>query len=149
VLPANEGRGYVLRRIIRRACRHGHKLGLKEPFFYRMVEPLVAQMGAAYPELKAGAEQVARVIQQEELRFAQTLEQGLGLLEQAIATLPGKVIPGETAFQLYDTYGFPVDLTADIARERGLLVDMDGFERAMAEQRATARAASQFKCRTR
>lgn len=145
VLPANEGRGYVLRRIIRRACRHGHKLGLKEPFFYRMVEPLVAQMGAAYPELQAGADQAARVIQQEELRFAQTLEQGLGLLEQAIAELPGKVIPGETAFQLYDTYGFPVDLTADIARERGLLVDMDGFERAMAEQRATARAASQFK----
>jgi alanyl-tRNA synthetase len=144
VLPSNDGRGYVLRRIIRRAIRHGHKLGLREPFFYRLVAPLVAQMGEAYPELTQAQARVERVLQLEEERFAETLDQGLKILDQAIAELSGRVIPGETAFRLYDTYGFPVDLTADIARERGLTIDTEGFDEAMAAQRARARAASQF-----
>ncbi|MDY6943137.1 MAG: alanine--tRNA ligase [Pseudomonadota bacterium] len=144
VLPSNEGRGYVLRRIIRRAARHGHKLGVDEPFFYRMVVPLVGQMGQAYPELVAQQALVERVLRQEEERFLQTLDQGMGHLEEAIAGLSGSVIPGQTVFRLYDTYGFPADLTADVARERGLDVDTAGFEQAMAEQRRMARAASHF-----
>jgi alanyl-tRNA synthetase len=144
VLPSNEGRGYVLRRIIRRAIRHGYQLGMKEPFFWRLVETLEAQMGAAYPELTKARGHVERVLSQEEERFAETLDQGMRLLDSAIAGLEGGVIPGETAFKLYDTYGFPLDLTADIARERGLGVDNAGFERAMAAQRERARAASRF-----
>lgn len=144
VLPSNEGRGYVLRRIIRRAIRHGHKLGCREPFFHTLVKPLVEQMGAAYPELVAAAPQVERVLQQEEARFAETLEQGMTLLEEAIAALDGDTLPGSTLFRLYDTYGFPADLTADIARERGLRVDMVAFDEAMAAQRQRARSASQF-----
>lgn len=144
VLPSNEGRGYVLRRIIRRAIRHGHKLGLIEPFFYRLVAALCAEMGEAYPELLQAQDQVARVLRQEEERFAETLDQGMQILEAAIATMTGTVIDGETVFKLYDTYGFPVDLTADIARERELEVDLPGFERAMEQQRERARSASQF-----
>ena len=144
VLPSNEGRGYVLRRIMRRAIRHGYKLGASTGFFHRLVAPLVAEMGAAYPELAKLEPQVARVILQEEERFAETLDHGMKLLEADIAKLQGAVIPGATVFRLYDTYGFPVDLTADIARERTLELDMDGFEQAMNEQRERARAASQF-----
>jgi alanyl-tRNA synthetase len=144
VLPSNEGRGYVLRRIIRRAIRHGYQLGMKEPFFWRLVETLEEQMGAAYPELVKARGHVERVLSQEEERFAETLDQGMRLLDSAIAGLEGGVIPGETAFKLYDTYGFPLDLTADIARERGLGVDTAGFEQAMAAQRERARAASRF-----
>jgi alanyl-tRNA synthetase len=144
VLPSNEGRGYVLRRIIRRAVRHGYRLGRKEPFFFTLVEPLAAEMGEAYPELVRGKKQVERVLRLEEERFAETLGQGMRILEEDIARLSGSTIPGETAFRLYDTYGFPADLTADIARERGLNVDMEGFERCMEEQRERARAASQF-----
>jgi alanyl-tRNA synthetase len=144
VLPSNEGRGYVLRRIIRRAIRHGYKLGQGAPFFHRLVRVVADQMGDAYPELVSGAEHAARVLKQEEERFAETLANGMTLLESAIASLPGKVIPGDTVFKLYDTYGFPVDLTADIARERGLAVDDAGFERAMEAQRERARAASRF-----
>ncbi len=144
VLPSNEGRGYVLRRIIRRAIRHGYQLGIREVFFHRLVAPLVQEMGEAYPELARARAQVERVLSQEEARFAETLEQGMEILEAAIAGLQGRVIPGETVFRLYDTYGFPVDLTADIARERGLEVDMAGFECEMAAQRARARAAGQF-----
>lgn len=144
VLPANEGRGYVLRRIMRRAIRHGYQLGADDSFFHRLVDPLVADMGAAYPELVRAQAQVKRIIQQEEERFAETLENGMRVLEQDIERLSGHVIPGETVFRLYDTYGFPVDLTADIARERSLELDMAGFEQAMAAQRARARAASHF-----
>lgn len=144
VLPSNEGRGYVLRRIIRRAVRHGYMLGLEESFFYRLVQPLCDEMGAAYPELNQAKDQVERVLKLEEERFAETLEQGIKILEQAIAGMEGKQIPGDIAFKLYDTYGFPVDLTADIARERELTLDMDGFEREMEAQRERARAASQF-----
>ena len=144
VIPANEGRGYVLRRIIRRAIRHGYMLGIKETFFYRLVAPLVEEMGEAYPELARARAQVERVLQQEERRFAETLEQGMQILERDIAALSGQLIAGETIFRLYDTYGFPVDLTADIARERGLQLDMAGFEQAMAAQRARARAAGHF-----
>ena len=144
VMPSNEGRGYVLRRIIRRAIRHGHKLGFKESFFHKLVAPLVVEMGAAYPELTHAQEQVERMLRLEEERFAETLENGLKMLEQDIAKLSGKTIPGDTLFRLYDTYGFPVDLTGDIARERGLSIDMTGFECEMAAQRDRARAASQF-----
>ncbi|MFQ5488791.1 MAG: alanine--tRNA ligase, partial [Gammaproteobacteria bacterium] len=144
VIPSNEGRGYVLRRIIRRAIRHGYQLGIKDAFFYKLVQPLAEEMGEAYPELPRAQAQVERVLRQEEERFAETLEQGMQILEQAIAQLSGKVIPGETVFRLYDTYGFPVDLTADIARERGLSLDMAGFEREMAAQRERARAAGHF-----
>jgi alanyl-tRNA synthetase len=144
VLPSNEGRGYVLRRIIRRAIRHGYRLGASQPFFFKLVAPLVEEMGAAYPELKAGQSQVERILKIEEERFAETLEQGMRILEEGLASLQGSVIPGETVFRLYDTYGFPVDLTADIARERGLTLDVGGFERAMEAQRSRARAASQF-----
>jgi len=144
VLPSNEGRGYVLRRIMRRAIRHGYMLGQAEPFFHRLVEPLVAEMGEAYPELVAARDHVERVLHQEELRFAETIEQGMKMLEEAIGGLHGKRIPGEVVFKLYDTYGFPTDLTADIARERAMHLDMAGFEREMNAQRQRARAASQF-----
>jgi alanyl-tRNA synthetase len=144
VLPANEGRGYVLRRIMRRAIRHGNKLGAKAPFFHQLVAPLVEEMGAAYPELAEQQGLVERVLLKEEQQFARTLEHGMQLLEQAIGDLEGEVIPGETVFRLYDTYGFPVDLTADVAREHGLGVDMEGFEREMDAQRERARAAGQF-----
>ena len=145
VLPSNEGRGYVLRRIIRRAIRHGYKLGQTRPFFHELVGVLVAQMGAVYPELAAGAAHVARVLAQEEARFAETLASGMTMLETAIAGLGGgRTIPGEAVFKLYDTYGFPLDLTADIARERGLGIDEAGFDAAMAAQRERGRAASRF-----
>jgi alanyl-tRNA synthetase len=134
----------VLRRIIRRAIRHGHKLGVEEPFFYRLVEALEQEMGAAYPELGERREVVERILRQEEERFDETLDQGLRILDQAIEDLSGDQIPGDTVFRLYDTFGFPVDLTADIARERGLTVDMANFEKAMEGQRGRARAASQF-----
>ncbi|PWG60959.1 alanine--tRNA ligase [Sediminicurvatus halobius] len=145
VFPSNEGRGYVLRRIIRRAVRHGYKLGIAEPFFHRLVAPLVTEMGDAYPELPAAQETVERILRQEEERFRETLEQGLKLLGEDLDRLEGGTIPGETVFKLYDTFGFPVDLTADIARERGLELDMAGFERAMTAQRERARAASTFR----
>ncbi|MCG7904589.1 MAG: alanine--tRNA ligase [Candidatus Thiodiazotropha weberae] len=144
VLPSNEGRGYVLRRIIRRAIRHGYMLGVKEAFFYQLVEPLCREMGEFYPELVKQQSQVEKVLRLEEERFAQTLEQGMKILEETINGLQGKVIPGETVFKLYDTYGFPKDLTADIAREHELSIDQDGFETAMDEQRKRAQAASQF-----
>ena len=144
VLPSNEGRGYVLRRIMRRAIRHGYKLGAEGSFFHTLVRPLVVEMGEAYPDLAQAEAQVERVIRQEEERFAETLSHGMKLLEEGIADLSGAIIPGETVFKLYDTYGFPVDLTADIARERGLQVDDAGFEREMAAQRERARAHSQF-----
>ncbi len=144
VSPANEGRGYVLRRIMRRAIRHGYKLGADGAFFHKLVAPLVVEMGPAYPELHGSEEQVTRIIAQEEERFTETLEHGMRLLEEDIARLSGSVIPGDTVFRLYDTYGFPVDLTADIARERGLQLDMAGFEREMQAQRERARAASRF-----
>jgi alanyl-tRNA synthetase len=144
VQPSNEGRGYVLRRIIRRAIRHGHKLGLKETFFHKLVQPLVDEMGAAFPELQQAQEHVERTLLQEENRFADTLDNGLRILDQAIDDMADKEIPGETVFLLYDTYGFPIDLTADIARERGLTIDIAGFERAMEAQRNRARSASQF-----
>ncbi|MCB1699039.1 MAG: alanine--tRNA ligase, partial [Halioglobus sp.] len=130
VIPSSEGRGYVLRRIIRRAIRHGYRLGQKEPFFYRLVADLSNVMGEAYPELPAAKERVAGVLQQEEERFAETLEHGMQVLEGALSKKI-KVLDGETAFRLYDTFGFPLDLTADIARERGISVDNEGFEKAM------------------
>ncbi|RTZ75345.1 MAG: alanine--tRNA ligase [Gammaproteobacteria bacterium] len=144
VTPSNEGRGYVLRRIIRRAIRHGYQLGQKEPFFYRLVDPLIEQMGDAYPELPKARDTVMKVLRLEEERFAETIEQGMKILEEAIEHLEGDTIPGELVFKLYDTYGFPADLTADIARERGLHIDEVGFEREMNAQRERARAASQF-----
>ncbi|WP_448098317.1 alanine--tRNA ligase [Luteibacter yeojuensis] len=143
VLPSNEGRGYVLRRIIRRALRHGWMLGVRGDFFWKMVAPLVAEMGEAYPEIAAKQSFVEQALKTEEERFGETLEHGMRLFDD-IAAKSGQVIPGVDAFRLYDTYGFPVDLTADIARERGMTVDMEGFERAMGEQRARARAASNF-----
>jgi alanyl-tRNA synthetase len=143
VLPSNEGRGYVLRRIIRRALRHGWMLGVRGDFFWKMVAPLVAEMGEAYPELAAKQSFVEQALKTEEERFGETLEHGMRLFDD-IAARSGQIIPGADAFRLYDTYGFPVDLTADIARERGMSVDMEGFEQAMGEQRARARAASNF-----
>ncbi len=144
VVPSNEGRGYVLRRIIRRAIRHGNKLGFHKPFFHQLVESLDKEMGQAFPEFRQQKKHVAHTLKQEEERFAETLEQGLKLLEDVISTMSGKLIPGEEVFKLYDTYGFPVDLTADIARERGLTVDNEAYEKAMVEQKAKARAASKF-----
>jgi alanyl-tRNA synthetase len=145
VVPGNEGRGYVLRRIIRRAIRHGYKLGIEEPFFHKLVASLEREMGAAYPELVARRKQVERVLLQEERRFAETLAQGMRLLEEAVAELPaGAEITGDVVFKLYDTYGFPEDLTADFARERGLGIDRAAFDRAMDAQRRRAREASQF-----
>nr|WP_295714421.1 alanine--tRNA ligase [uncultured Halomonas sp.] len=144
VLPSNEGRGYVLRRIIRRAIRHGHKLGAVEPFFHKLVDALDAEMGDAYPELREARAQIARVLLKEEEQFARTLDHGMGLLNAALAELDGKVLPGETVFKLYDTYGFPFDLTADVCRERGVTLDEEGFQQALEAQRERARAASQF-----
>lgn len=165
VLPSNEGRGYVLRRIIRRALRHGNNLGQKDAFFYKLVAPLVKEMGDAYPELKNAQSKVEKALHQEEERFAETLEKGLAILEEEIKKGAGQfsisqsgkgisgenevltdkpIFSGEAAFRLYDTYGFPLDLTKDILRERGLTVDDSGFEKAMAEQRERARAASTF-----
>ena len=144
VMPSNEGRGYVLRRIIRRALRHGHKLGQENLFFYKLVKTLVQEMGEAYPELADNQANVEKVLKLEEQRFAETLDQGMKILEDGIAGLKGKTIPGDMVFKLYDTYGFPVDLTADIARERKLNLDHKGFEKEMEAQRERARAASQF-----
>jgi len=144
VVPSNEGRGYVLRRIIRRAIRHGNKLGFNESFFYKLVDVLEQVMGKAYPELSQSRTNIERVLLAEEDRFAETLEQGLKVLDDVISKMESDVIQGEDVFRLYDTYGFPVDLTADIARERNLKVDMNGFNKAMAEQRKRARAASKF-----
>ncbi|MDA0226071.1 MAG: alanine--tRNA ligase, partial [Proteobacteria bacterium] len=143
VIPGNEGRGYVLRRIIRRAIRHGYKLGRKQPFFHRIVEDLERAMGAAYPELTTAKDRVIAILKQEEERFAETLEHGMGVLEGALAS-GEKLLDGDTAFRLYDTFGFPVDLTADICRERDVRLDMAGFEAAMEAQRTRARAASRF-----
>jgi alanyl-tRNA synthetase len=144
VVPSNEGRGYVLRRIIRRAIRHGHKLGMNQPFFHKLVSTLDAEMGEAYPELRKAKDMVSRVLLQEEERFAETLDQGMTILEQAIRELKGKTIPGDVVFKLYDTYGFPADLTNDVARERGLTLDTVGFDQAMNEQRERARATKSF-----
>ncbi|NOQ12963.1 MAG: alanine--tRNA ligase [Methyloprofundus sp.] len=144
VMPSNEGRGYVLRRIIRRAIRHGYRLGIRDVFFYKLVAPLVAEMGEAYPELVAAQEQVERILKIEEERFAETLEQGMKILESCVEKMQGTVIPGDVVFQLYDTYGFPVDLTADYAREKNLSVDHAGFDIAMTAQRTRARAAKSF-----
>jgi len=144
VLPGNEGRGYVLRRIIRRALRHSKKLGIDATFFHKLVEPLCNEMGDAYPELVKGKAHIKKVLEKEERRFAETLDQGMEILESAISKLKGKEIPGDIVFKLYDTFGFPVDLTADIARERGLTIDQKGFEERMGAQRDRARAASSF-----
>ncbi|WP_018150895.1 alanine--tRNA ligase [Leeia oryzae] len=144
VLPSNEGRGYVLRRIIRRAVRHGYKLGQKQAFFHKMVPDLVREMGEAYPELKEAESRVIAALKAEEEQFAKTLENGMQVLEDALAA-NSKVLAGEVIFKLYDTFGFPVDMTADIGRERGIEVDLDGFEREMEAQRERARAASSFK----
>lgn len=144
VLPSNEGRGYVLRRIIRRAIRHGHMLGAPLGFFHKLVPALAEQMGDAYPELVTLTAHVQKVLRLEEEQFAKTLDKGMGILNEAIAGLKGDTIPGETAFKLYDTYGFPFDLTADVARERDLKVDEDGFNAAMDKQREMARAAGNF-----
>ncbi|OZY39321.1 alanine--tRNA ligase [Pseudomonas fragi] len=144
VLPSNEGRGYVLRRIIRRACRHGNKLGATGNFFYKIVAALVAEMGESFPELVREQANIERVLKAEEEQFSKTLEQGLKILELDLADLKGTVVPGDVVFKLYDTYGFPMDLTADIARERNLTVDEEGFEREMEAQRVRARSASSF-----
>ncbi len=144
VLPSSEGRGYVLRRIIRRACRHGNKLGAKGAFFYQIVAALVAEMGTAFPELVENQAHIERVLKGEEEQFAKTLEQGLKIIEQDLADLQGTVVPGDVIFKLYDTYGFPMDLTGDIARERNLTLDEEGFEREMEAQRVRARSASSF-----
>ncbi|MBI3145642.1 MAG: alanine--tRNA ligase, partial [Pseudogulbenkiania sp.] len=145
VMPSNDGRGYVLRRIIRRAIRHGYKLGQKGLFFYKLVDDLVREMGDAYPELRQKQAEVEDALRQEELRFAETLEHGMALLESALEGSKQQQLDGSTVFKLYDTFGFPVDLTADICRERDIAVDLDGFEREMNAQRERARAASSFK----
>jgi len=144
ITPTNEGRGYVLRRIIRRALRHGAKLELPQPFFYSLIAPLVKIMGEAYPELKNSAKNAELILKKEEEQFSATLEQGLKLFEQAILSIKNNIIPGELVFKLYDTYGFPADLTADIARERNLIIDEIGFEKCMSEQRERSRETSQF-----
>jgi alanyl-tRNA synthetase len=144
VLPSNEGRGYVMRRIIRRALRHGHALGATEPFFCELVQTLAETMQHAYPFVSEMREQIERVLRKEEEQFQLTLDQGMRILEDALAGLGDETIPGEVVFKLYDTYGFPTDLTGDIARERGLQLDMEGFEAAMEAQRARARSASRF-----
>ncbi|AOK09916.1 alanine--tRNA ligase [Burkholderia vietnamiensis] len=148
VIPGNEGRGYVLRRIVRRAIRHGYKLGRKGAFFHKLVADLVAEMGAAYPELREAEQRVTDVLRQEEERFFETIEHGMSILEAALADVEakgGKVLDGELAFKLHDTYGFPLDLTADVCRERGMTVDEPAFDDAMARQREQARAAGKFK----
>jgi alanyl-tRNA synthetase len=144
VVPSNEGRGYVLRRIIRRAIRHGYKLGQTQPFFHKLVATLVREMGGYYTELVSGEARATQILTQEEARFAETLTTGMALLDAATAKLTSTVIPGEMVFRLYDTYGFPLDLTADVARERGLTIDQAGFDAAMEAQRGRARAASKF-----
>jgi alanyl-tRNA synthetase len=144
VLPSNEGRGYVLRRIIRRALRHGHKLGQNDLFFYQLVKVLVEQMGEAYPELVQAQSMVEKTLKLEEQRFAETLDKGMKILQEGISSLSNQQIPGDMVFKLYDTYGFPVDLTADIAREHGLTLDMQGYEVAMQGQREQARSSSKF-----
>tara|TARA_R110002049_G_scaffold152106_3_gene315995 strand:- start:9865 stop:12462 length:2598 start_codon:yes stop_codon:yes gene_type:complete len=144
VLPSNEGRGYVLRRIIRRAARHGHRLGLQEPFFHQLVEPLIGTFHGAFPELIEAQAKVERGLLNEEERFSETLEQGMRILQDDIDRMKGKTISGDTVFKLYDTYGFPVDLTADIAREKNLQLDIEGFEKNMNQQRERARDASRF-----
>src|SRR5690606_29060965 len=143
VIPGNEGRGYVLRRIIRRAIRHGYKLGARAAFFHRLVPDLVGQMGSAYPELVEKQARVTEVLRQEEERFFETIANGMEILDAALAALSGKqgaALDGETAFKLHDTYGFPLDLTADVCREKGIAVDVEGFDAAMARQREQARA---------
>ena len=144
VTPSNEGRGYVLRRIIRRAVRHGYQLGASSPFFHKLVPALVAEMGEAYPELKDAQEKIEQGHQKEELRFAETLDQGLKIFEQKMTEVKGDEVPGDLVFLLYDTYGFPVDLTADVARERKLTLDMKGYETRMQQQREQAKSKSQF-----
>ncbi len=144
VVPSNEGRGYVLRRIIRRAARHGHKLGLNDAFFHKIVKPLVKEMGGAYPELAKAEQNVEQILLKEEKRFAETLDQGMKILGDAISDLKGDTLSGDVVFKLYDTYGFPLDLTADIAREHDLKIDEAGYETAMEKQRQTARAAGKF-----
>ncbi len=144
VVPSNEGRGYVLRRIIRRAIRHGNKLGAQGAFFHELVQAMADVMGEAYPELRTQQAQIEKVLLKEEQQFARTLDNGMSILQQAIDSLDGSVLSGETVFKLYDTYGFPVDLTADVAREHNLTLDMDGFEQAMNAQRERARSAGQF-----
>ncbi len=144
VIPSNEGRGYVIRRIIRRALRHGHKLQSSGPFFYRLVDTVVSEMGDAYPLIRQTQEQIERVLLKEEEQFELTLDQGMRILNDAIDAMESTEIPGEVVFKLYDTYGFPTDLTADVARERNLTIDLEGFEREMTAQRERARAASQF-----
>jgi alanyl-tRNA synthetase len=144
VVPSNEGRGYVLRRIIRRAIRHGYKLGQTQPFFHKLVSSLVREMGSYYAELVSGEARATQILAQEETRFAETLATGMALLDAEAGKLTSSVIPGETVFRLYDTYGFPADLTADVARERGLTIDQKGFDVAMEAQRGRARAASKF-----
>ncbi|MDP2794652.1 MAG: alanine--tRNA ligase-related protein, partial [Sulfurisoma sp.] len=148
IIPGNEGRGYVLRRIIRRAIRHGYKLGARAAFFHKMVADLVAEMGDAYPELKENQARVTEVLKQEEERFFATIEHGMAILEAELAEMAGKdnkVFNGETAFKLHDTYGFPLDLTQDVCREHGVGVDAAAFDAAMAHQREQARAAGKFK----
>jgi alanyl-tRNA synthetase len=144
VQPSNEGRGYVLRRIIRRALRHGHKLGAKGVFFHKLVTPLAEVMGEAYPELNQKGELITRIIKAEEEQFARTLDKGMGVLDAALSELKGDVLSGELIFSLYDTYGFPTDLTNDVARERGYTLDLEGYELCMNKQRERARSASQF-----
>ena len=144
VIPGNEGRSYVLRRIMRRAIRHGKKLKINEPFFYKLLEPLAKEMGEAYPALRSQKEQIEDIIKQEEIRFAVTLDQGIEILEEAIKVMKNDTLPGEVVFKLYDTYGFPVDLTNDIARERNFTIDHEGFEKHMASQRDRARKANKF-----
>ncbi len=144
VLPSNEGRGYVLRRIIRRAIRHGHKLGCDQSFFHKIVHTLVAEMGEAYPELRDNEDRIVAALKQEEAQFAKTLDAGMKVLEDAVESLPGNTLPGELIFRLYDTHGFPVDLTNDIARERDLELDIEGFDQAMAERREKSRQGSSF-----
>ncbi|MGY0645607.1 MAG: alanine--tRNA ligase [Paraglaciecola chathamensis] len=144
VMPSNEGRGYVLRRIIRRAVRHGNKLGAKGVFFYKLVAALATEMGDAYPELNEQRAVIEKVLRVEEEQFSRTLERGMLILNDALSELDGKVVPGELVFKLYDTYGFPADLTNDVAREKGLSIDEEGFEQAMAEQRKRAQKASNF-----
>ncbi|NRA52750.1 MAG: alanine--tRNA ligase [Gammaproteobacteria bacterium] len=144
VMPASDGRGYVLRRIIRRAVRHGHSLGAQDVFFYKLVDELIVQMGDAYPELEKNKSIIVRMLKAEEEQFARTLERGLIILDEALKTIDGKVVDGELVFKLYDTYGFPADLTADIARERDFVIDQAGFDSAMAAQRLRAQKASNF-----
>ncbi|MBX2847547.1 MAG: alanine--tRNA ligase [Acidiferrobacterales bacterium] len=144
VLPSNEGRGYVLRRIIRRAIRHGYQLGGQTPFFFQLVKPLADEMGEAYPELVDQCEKIENALKKEELRFAETLDQGMKIFDQKTANLEGDIVSGDLVFLLYDTYGFPADLTADVARERKLTIDLDGFETLMEAQRERARSSSQF-----